>query len=1315
MKRRILSFLLCFVLVCSCSPSAYAIQPDPGDGPPSKAEALDKLRAGSGGAVEYAEEDGSVRLSGKLSGVTDCSQSAALRFLGANKALFDVSDPARELKYASAQDDGLGNTYVEFTQQIDGLPVEGGALNVRFDKAGVISNVFGYMASEKTVTKLGETEITPEQAIETAKAQFTFDSLKTEPQAVKLITQEGGKNYAAYRVDIHSLEPVALSYYVYVEIYSGQVIRKENRIRADGPAKSAGIDVQGNTRTLDVYETEGRYFMLNAANPAANGIYTYSFRNGFQALYAAFSDTGVFDTEEHKANVSAHYYADTVVDFYYSMFTRFSLDNGHMEVDSFTHYDNNYVNAFWDGYEIVYGDGDGVNYTYMCGDLDVVAHEFTHAVSDYEADFSYSNQSGALSESMSDVFGVLVETYDKYVGAGLAWQFDPADWVVGDELCLPSNPNRAIRSMAEPELYDQPGHMSQYQNLPDDENGDFGGVHVNSGILNKAAYLIAQKLGMEATARIYYYALRYYMGMYTDFDDALSFLKQAASALYGYNSQAVAAVSRSFGEVGIGSDVPPSADGDTYEPNDSKDTAYQISAGTAYRSRIMADGDNDYYKIYADGSQALHVELTEISGRCEITVLKSDGTALAHGANTDESRIILECDAASPGYYYIRVYANGTLTAPCKYTLTATTPAFTPDPYESNDTYDTAYTIVPGTEYQADLSSSTDKDYYTITVSGDTKIWLKLSGYSSLSMSLYSGDNTLIASSGNLGMECCFDYYSLNGGTYYIVVSSASVESTSRQRYWLHIYENFVPEDYFYLISTKANPINLGESIQLGYFISPENATLKNITWTSSDPDVITVDQQGNVKAHQVGSATITAYTQERRWKSHTTIVVEKIVTGISISIKPTYMFVGESITLPVKITPSDATNKSLTWNNNFDSIVSLDSSTGTVKAISPGYASVSVVSSNWLRDYCEIYVYSNASGMALDKTSATLSVGQSMQLRPTMYPLGAYSGTVSWSVDNAYVATVDKNGNVTGVSKGTATVYAKSENGGFVASCTVSVTTLPVPRISGAASSGYNSITVKWQPLSGASGYLVYRSDKLKGKYVYAGYSTGTSFNATGLTTGKAYYFKIGAYKTDINTVFSGYSGVVSAKPAPAAPAGVKASPISFNSIRVTWSAVAGATKYEVYRASSPGGKYKRVGSVKGCSFINKSVNTGAPYYYKVKAYRSTGRAYGPLSSAIGAARTSMGKPAWLTCKKLSPSSVKLAWGAVAGKTRYEIWRQVGPNGKFIYLTAVSGTSFTDKKLAAGVPYYYMVRAYRTVSRKKVYGAFTEPVGSIK
>ncbi|MGZ4476649.1 MAG: M4 family metallopeptidase, partial [Nocardioides sp.] len=168
-----------------------------------------------------------------------------------------------------------------------------------------------------------------------------------------------------------------------------------------------------------------------------------------------------------------------------------------------------YDNAYWDGTQLVFGDGDGKVFGRFTKPVDVLGHELTHAVTERTAGLTYSGQSGALNESLSDVFGSCVK--QRLLGQSAA----QADWLIGEGLFLPAVQGRALRDMAHPgTAYDDP-QLGKDPQAPDmsgyvDTTDDNGGVHTNSGIPNRAFYLAAVAIGgnaWEGAGRIWYDAL----------------------------------------------------------------------------------------------------------------------------------------------------------------------------------------------------------------------------------------------------------------------------------------------------------------------------------------------------------------------------------------------------------------------------------------------------------------------------------------------------------------------------------------------------------------------------------------------------------------------------------------------------------------------------------------------------------------------------------------------------------------------------------------------------------------------------------------
>jgi Zn-dependent metalloprotease len=197
-------------------------------------------------------------------------------------------------------------------------------------------------------------------------------------------------------------------------------------------------------------------------------------------------------------------------DFFHDTYARNSIDDEGLALRATCHFDNQYNNAFWNGEQMVFGDGDGQIFNRFTISLDVIAHELGHGVTEDEAGLLYFFQSGALNESLSDVFGSLVK---QYVLNQTAAQ---ADWLIGAGLFTPNVNGVALRSMKAPgTAFDdpllgkdpQPGHMNDFVQTVEDN----GGVHINSGIPNRAFYLAATNLGgyaWEKAGRVWYEALR---------------------------------------------------------------------------------------------------------------------------------------------------------------------------------------------------------------------------------------------------------------------------------------------------------------------------------------------------------------------------------------------------------------------------------------------------------------------------------------------------------------------------------------------------------------------------------------------------------------------------------------------------------------------------------------------------------------------------------------------------------------------------------------------------------------------------------------
>ena len=363
---------------------------------------------------------------------------------------------------------------------------------------------------------------------------------------------------------------------------------------------------------------------------------------------------------------------------------------------------------------------------------------------------------------------------------------------------------------------------------------------------------------------------------------------------------------------------------------------------------------------------------------------------------------------------------------------------------------------------------------------------------------------------------------------------------------------------------------------------------------------------------------------------------------------------------------------------------------------------------------------YKASSGPA----APTVTGGNDAQGRPTL-KWNAVSGAAKYEVYRARSRSGDyiKYSTVTGTSY-TNTSYIENGNTYYYKvraldangtagawSSIVSVTykqTLPAPTVTGGNDS-QGRPTLKWNAVSGAAKYEVYRARSMNGDYIKYSTVTGTSYtNTSYIENGNTYYYKVRALKSDGTA--GAWSSIVAVtyKQTLSAPA-VTGGNDAQGRPTLTWNAVSGAAKYEVYRARSKDGTYTKYSTTTGTAYTNSSyLTSGATYYYKVRALGANGNA-GPYSAVVS-----------VTCRlKLTAPTVTggtdaqgrptLKWNAVSGAAKYEVYRARSMNGDYVKYSTVTGTSYTNTSyLANGTTYYYKVRA---LGSDGSYGPYSTPV----
>ncbi|WP_329037133.1 M4 family metallopeptidase [Streptomyces sp. NBC_00178] len=278
----------------------------------------------------------------------------------------------------------------------------------------------------------------------------------------------------------------------------------------------------------------------------------YDCRHGTDLPGVKVRDEGEEATQDASVN-RAYAGLGATYDLLLSEYGRSSIDGKGLPLIGSVHYDEKYNNAFFDGEQMVFGDGDGEIFLDFTVAIDVIAHELAHGLTQYTANLAYEGQSGALNESVSDVFGSLVKQYS------LGQSADQGDWLIGAGLLAPRVSGVALRSMKAPgTAYDddvlgkdpQPASMDDYVETDEDN----GGVHINSGIPNRAFYLLATALGgnaWERAGRIWFDVLT--GGELTQdasFTDFAKLTVAAAQHRFGEGDEAEA-VLKAWSEVGV--------------------------------------------------------------------------------------------------------------------------------------------------------------------------------------------------------------------------------------------------------------------------------------------------------------------------------------------------------------------------------------------------------------------------------------------------------------------------------------------------------------------------------------------------------------------------------------------------------------------------------------------------------------------------------------------------------------------------------------------------------------------------------------------
>jgi Zn-dependent metalloprotease len=445
--------------------------------------------------------------------------AAAKTFIEARKGLLHAAGTERFEPLGTFTDD-LGKTHVRLQERLNGLPVIGAEYIVHADGDGNVYAMNGRFTPDRDLPS--EPEMNGWSAIQRASEQagITNGAYSKWPNLVYAVNERGNA-FLAWQIEV-----------------------------AYTSANGEELDV------LYADATTGDLVLHDAKYKRARNRITYNL-NGSTTLPGTqvLTETGGSTTDATLQ--AAHNYAGVTYNYYSTVHGRDSYDGAGATIKSSVHYSTSYNNAFWNGSQMVYGDGDGTQFGPLSKALDVDAHELTHAVTERTAALVYSNESGALNEATSDIMGNSCESWND-------GSVNSDTWKVGEDITSPATPGDALRYMNDPAAAgDSDYYPTRYTGT-----SDHGGVHTNSGIANLAYYLmvmggthprakttvVVPALSATATtsinmgAKIWYRALTVYMTSGTTFSGARTATAQAATDLYG--AAAADSVNKAWDAVG---------------------------------------------------------------------------------------------------------------------------------------------------------------------------------------------------------------------------------------------------------------------------------------------------------------------------------------------------------------------------------------------------------------------------------------------------------------------------------------------------------------------------------------------------------------------------------------------------------------------------------------------------------------------------------------------------------------------------------------------------------------------------------------------
>lgn len=565
------------------------------------------------------------------------------------KTQFEINSDL-SLELVKEETGNLGFTHYRFQQTFQSIPIEWTHYYAH-TKRGRLNTANGFIYNEVNVNNgqdINETEAL-EKALEHVNAEVYKWEVPAEEAHIKKEEQNADATYypngelvyiepalrsnqlqLAYKFNIYASKPLYRAN-VYVNASSGDIIFESNLIHTSDSLGDAETKYSGKNKITTEYT--GTHFQLRETG-RGNGIETYDLNESTNYGNAVdFLDYDNYwnnvNQEQDEVAGDAHWGTEMTYDYFMLQHGRNSIDNNGFALKSYVHYNSNYANAFWDGQRMTYGDGNSTMDPLTA--LDITGHEVAHGLTSFTAGLIYQDESGALNESFSDIFGTAIEFYAKP---------SQANWFCGEDIGI------VIRNLSDPK---SEGHPDTYQGINWYTGWwDAGGVHTNSGVQNYWFYLLSigkngtndlgntynvNGIGLEKAGQIAFRNLTVYLGPNSQYADARFYAIQSAIDLFGNCSPEVQATTDAWFAVGVGSQFDPTLSIQNLTTTPTDIACYGENNGTA--QALTTGGQPPYSYNWSNGATGTSIS-NLIVGTYSVTVTDNYGCISINSFNITE-------------------------------------------------------------------------------------------------------------------------------------------------------------------------------------------------------------------------------------------------------------------------------------------------------------------------------------------------------------------------------------------------------------------------------------------------------------------------------------------------------------------------------------------------------------------------------------------------------------------------------------------------------------------------------------------------------